>query len=96
MKTWTDFGLEFPDQFTGERYSTCPQCSEKRTKKKVKCLSANGEKFAWICHHCGWSGTLAEGEVYKSEHIKQAPKEYHKPDYKPNFSKIPTTICQMV
>src|SRR5207247_3431233 len=38
--------------------NTCPQCSDKRRKKKQKCLSVliDGEGVRFNCHHCGWHG----------------------------------------
>lgn len=83
MKTWADYRLDFPAAFSGERYSTCPSCSPHRKKKNVKCLSANGDKLTWICHHCGWSGTLKEGIDHKSDPWKYALKTYRKPSYRP-------------
>ena len=58
MKDWGDFGIHVPASAAGEFYTQCPQCSESRRKKTVKCLSANTEKGVWCCHHCGWSGSL--------------------------------------
>ena len=86
MKTWSDFGLSFPDTFSGEQYSTCPECSPHRKKKNVKCLSANGDKLTWVCHHCGWSGTLKEGIDHKSDPWKYTGKKYRKPEYKETYS----------
>ena len=94
MKTWADFGLSFPDSFTGEQYSTCPQCSPHRKKKNVKCLSANGDKFAWICHHCGWSGTLKEGVDHKSDPFKWTKRAYRKPEYNAPVSGLPPNIVE--
>lgn len=76
MKNWTDYNIPIYDDFTGEIVTTCPECSHKRKKKNVKCLSCNGDKLAWHCNHCGWSGSLYEkGE---SENVWK-PTEYVKP-----------------
>lgn len=83
MKTWAEYKLDFPDTFSGERYSTCPSCSPQRRKKTVKCLSANGDKLAWVCHHCGWSGTLKEGVDHKPDPWKYTERKYRKPSYIP-------------
>lgn len=83
MKTWSDFGLFFPDDFHGELQSTCPQCSATRRKKTVKCLSANGDKLTWVCHHCGYAGTLKQGVDQRSNPYKYVPRSYRKPEYKP-------------
>lgn len=94
MKTWNDFGLSFPDSFSGEQYSTCPECSQHRKKKTVKCLSANGDKLAWVCHHCGWSGTLKEGIDHKSDPRKWTAQKYRKPEYKAPVTALPREVVQ--
>lgn len=78
MKTWADFGLDVPDNATGEYYTTCPQCSKERKKKTVKCLSANVDEGVWCCHHCGFSGTLKSG-MQRHELHWQKPA-YRKPE----------------
>ena len=83
MKTWKDFKLDFPETFTGERYSTCPICSKDRKKQGVKCLSANGDKGKFICHHCGYAGTLESGVSHKGSDIDPGEKKYIRPDYAP-------------
>jgi twinkle protein len=94
LKTWADFGLSFPDSFSGEQHSTCPQCSPHRKKKNVKCLSANGDKLTWICHHCGWAGTLKEGVDHKSDPFQWSKRTYRKPEYKPPVKKLPGHILE--
>lgn len=92
MKSWSDFGLSFPDSLSGEMYSTCPQCSPHRKKKNVKCLSANGDKLTWICHHCGWSGTLKEGIDHKSDPFRWSAYKYRRPDYVAPKSSLPAEV----
>lgn len=62
MKTWADFSIHVPAQAGDECDTTCPQCSATRRKKTAKCLSVNVREGVWYCHHCGWSGTLKEGQ----------------------------------
>jgi twinkle protein len=93
LRGWADFGLSLPDTFSGEQYSTCPACSPQRKKKTVKCLSANGDKLTWVCHHCGWSGTLKEGVDHKSEPWKYATRRYRKPAYTPKPT-MPATFAE--
>lgn len=50
-------------------YSTCPQCSHTRQKSNDKCLSTNTETKAFCCHHCGYSGSLANNNN-KSTFVK--------------------------
>ena len=81
MKTFTDFGIETPTSFNaaGDGLTTCPSCRIKRQSKNQnkKCLSANVTLGVWKCHHCGWSGSLTQGEERPS--IK--PKIIRRPTY---------------
>jgi twinkle protein len=81
LKSWRDFGLDFPNSFTGQMYSVCPQCSPHRKKKGIKCLSANGESLTWLCHHCGFSGTLKDGVTNKADPFTWKEPTYVKPKY---------------
>jgi twinkle protein len=58
MKTYQDFGIDIPQEATGQITTTCPECSDKRKKKNDKCLSVNADDGVWNCHHCQWSGSL--------------------------------------
>ena len=75
MKSFRDFGIDLPDSFPGDRKVICPQCSHTRKKPHEPCLSVNGEKKTWLCHNCGWSGSLHE----HSEYPKQERKTYSRP-----------------
>ncbi len=66
MKTWADFRIEIPAGASGEVDTKCPQCSQTRKKKSARCLSVNVREGVFHCHHCGWSGTLREGEKTSS------------------------------
>jgi len=54
-------GIKLRTYWPGQYYTTCPQCSAKRSKKhrQTKCLGvkieANG-RVIWHCNHCDWSG----------------------------------------
>ena len=65
MKSFRDFGIDLPDRFHGDRKTTCPKCSESRRNKHEPCLSVNGDEGVWKCHHCGWTGTIHEGEHHE-------------------------------
>ncbi len=56
MKSFMDYGIDLPDNFSGDRKVRCPQCSHLRKKKGDPCLSVNGETGVWKCHNCSWSG----------------------------------------
>ena len=76
MKSFRDYGIDLPDHFSGDRKTTCPQCSHLRKKKSDPCLSVNGESGKWHCHNCGWSG-IRDGKTELDRHIE---KIYRKPD----------------
>jgi twinkle protein len=74
MKTWADFRIEIPSNASGEVDTRCPECSATRRKKTARCLSVNVREGIWHCHHCGWSGTLKDGQ-------QNAPRvQYRRPD----------------
>jgi len=79
MNTWADFGLTIPTGASGEVDLTCPQCSAQRKKKSARCLSVNIDKGIWICHHCGFAGSLTRGKEVvevgwrKPQHRRPSP-----------------------
>jgi twinkle protein len=86
MKTFADFGIEVRHT-SGQDYTTCPQCSADRKKKRVKCLSVNVTEGVWNCHHCGWAGSLLQGS--------ERPKMLHwqKPTYR---KPAPETVSHLI
>jgi len=58
MRLWADVGIELPYGTIGEVRTTCPQCSPSRRKSCIPCLAVNTNTGAWLCHHCGWKGSL--------------------------------------
>lgn len=83
MKTFHDFRIKVPASAHGEVYTTCPECSHTRKKKRAKCLSVNVEKGAWICHHCGWKGGLQEGVDRNRPALHWLRPKYNKPAPRP-------------
>lgn len=83
MKEFSDFGIEIPPGRSGEVATTCPKCSRERKNAKARCLSVNTDKEVWHCNHCGWAGTLMQGEDRKSNPFEFVPKRYFKPAYNP-------------
>ena len=71
MKTWSDFGIQLPSGARGpEVDTTCPECAPTRKHphhQKARCLSVNTDLEVWICHHCGWNGTLKTGTGVRYE-----------------------------
>lgn len=74
MKTFDDYNIRFMQNGEEWVYISCPQCSGQRKKKQAKCLSVNTIKEYWVCHHCGWTGSLQKGQKY-------VDPAYAKPDY---------------
>ena len=89
MNTFEGYGIYVNETEWGETRTTCPKCSSSRKKKNVKCLSVNITEEVWSCHHCGWSGSLNNGNengtTYKP--IPAVPKSNKKPEfeYSPNL-----------
>lgn len=79
MTTFKDYKINVPDSFSGEKYVLCPECSHTRKKKNDKCLSVNGDKGTWYCHHCNWKGGLKNNT---SNVYKPPVKKYKKPQPK--------------
>ena len=77
MVTFADFNIYVDPNGSEEQTRVCPQCSSQRKKKNTKCLSINVKKEVWLCHHCGWSGSLSKGSQW-SEPAWIKP-EYKKP-----------------
>ncbi len=74
MKSFSDYGIDLPDHFSGDRKVTCPQCSHTRKKSHDPCLSVNGDTGMWHCHNCGWSGRREDRDYsYKPERAYRRP-----------------------
>src|SRR5882762_9153955 len=87
MKSFGEVGINIPPTAPGpEIYTTCPKCSHERRKKNAKCLSANAEKGTWICHHCGWTGSLKEGSSAQRDAIHWHRPRYRRPDPRPQLT----------
>lgn len=83
MKTFEDFQIDIGGRTGVEVQTTCPQCSHTRKKSKVRCLSVNTVEGVWVCHHCGWAGSLRSGADAPSRPLKRVVK--------PHFEK-PSTV----
>lgn len=74
-------GIDVHGHTSGDVKCVCPECSHTRRNKADRCLSVNVDEGVWLCHHCGYSGTVAGGgdtygAVPKAERFKR-------PDYQP-------------
>jgi|CXWL01.1.fsa_nt_gi twinkle protein len=86
MKTLTDFGIDLGGRSGDEVQTICPRCSHTRRKAKVRCLSVNTVEGIWNCHHCGWAGSLRQGEQSKARFVV-------KPSYQPS-NEIPGELTE--
>lgn len=93
---WRKYGIEVPtNRFSGNYKTTCPNCRDTRGNPKDKSLSCNLATGMFNCHHCGWTGCVAEEEEWEKQErqkawlnahpLKQQRKEYAKP--KPMITK---------
>lgn len=76
MKNFADYGIQVSG--TGEQDTLCPECSHARKKSSDRCLSVNTDAGTWLCHHCGWSGGLGNGN---GDYRPPAGKVFKKPDF---------------
>lgn len=94
MKTWEEFRIVLPENSPGpEVYTTCPECSPQRKKKNVKCLSANIVEEVFVCHHCGYAGTLKGGVDQKTNYQHWQRPKYRKIDYS-GLTELPGKVLE--
>ena len=90
QESYQDYGINLPVDATGQKYTTCPMCSESRKKSKDKCLSVDADRQIWHCHHCQWSGKLKS----QLDLPTRTPRpKYKKPDWKP-ANELPETVIK--
>lgn len=80
MKNFSDFDISVPSGKSGQINTQCPRCSAQRRKKRATCLSVNIDEGVWLCHHCGWSGTLSNGSNGSSNVLHWRKPKHVKPD----------------
>jgi twinkle protein len=85
MKDWADTGIDLRGKAGGEIKTTCPRCSSARKKKNYPCLNVNIDEGVWHCWHCGWAGSLKQGEYQRPNFTKA----YRKPDYVSQAKPLP-------
>ena len=78
MAAFTDYGITIPTGATGEVDTPCPECSPSRKNKSATCLSVNVEKQFWLCHHCGWKGSV-RGGIQNHADVKAPIQVFRKP-----------------
>lgn len=91
---WQKYNIDVPSTRNSGNYkTTCPACRDNRGNPHDKSLSCNLATGQFNCHHCGWSGSVAEEEDwekqqrkqnwYNTHPIKRQRKTYKKPEPKP-------------
>lgn len=95
FNNWAKYGIEVPtSRSRGNVKAVCPACRDNRGNPNDRSLSCNLATGQFLCHHCGWSGTVAEEEEYerqqrieawKAQHsnARRPKKEYRRPKVRP-------------
>lgn len=76
-ESWEHAGIDLNELVRNK--GTCPQCSQYRKKKKLRCLHVYPEQMAWHCFHCGWHGYIPNPK-YREMQIE---KKYTLPQFDP-------------
>lgn len=90
INNWQRYGIDVPkNRFSGQYKTTCPNCRSNRGNPHDRSLSCNLTTGEFNCHHCGWSGCVAEEEPWERQErqkawfnanpISRQKKEYRKP-----------------
>lgn len=95
---WHKYGIDVPgNRFSGNYKTTCPNCRDSRGNPRDRSLSCNLATGQFFCHHCQWSGSVAEEEEWERQErreqrsqawfnpnpVKRQKKEYRKPKPRP-------------
>jgi len=94
FNNWRKYGIDVPhNRFSGNYKTTCPNCRDHRGNPNDRSLSCNLATGQFNCHHCGWSGCVAEEEPWEQQERQRAwfnenplsrqKKEYRKPKPRP-------------
>lgn len=84
-KNWRKYGIEIStSKQSGQHKTTCPNCKDSRGNPRDKSLSVNLDDGTFLCHHCQWSGCVAEEDEYEkqqriAEWKRTHTKQYAKP-----------------
>jgi twinkle protein len=89
VKTWADTGIDTKNHHSGEVKTTCPKCSHTRKKRNYPCLNVNLDEGVWNCWHCGWAGSLKQGEYSRPAMVKT----YRKPVFIGQVSGLPEKVA---
>jgi len=84
-RTFAEAGIDTKGKATGEIKTLCPRCSAARKKSRYPCLNVNIDKGLWHCWHCGWAGSLLQGEYSRPTFTRV----HRKPDYVAQSTGLP-------
>lgn len=70
-RDFSDFGIEVPVGAAGEVRVPCPKCGPTHRNPRDKVLAANVDRGLWLCHRCGWKGSLSINRV--PDPVRYAP-----------------------
>jgi len=73
---FSDYGI-IVDNGRDQQRVSCPECTPYRQKKNIKDLAVNIKEGIWLCHHCGWKGSLKLNRI--EQEMKPQKKVYKKP-----------------
>ena len=76
MTTLTELGIYIDESKGGNQKTKCPRCSHARKNKTDPCLSVNIDEGIYYCHHCGWKGSLSNGNGSGSNHPAKVIYDY--------------------
>jgi twinkle protein len=85
VSSYEAMGIDLRGKASGEVKTTCPRCSQHRKKKNYPCLNVNVDEGVWNCWHCGWTGSLKQGEMQRPV----IAKAYRKPDFVRHAKPVP-------
>lgn len=77
---FSDYNIEVNTYGREEQRVTCPVCTPWRKKKNLKDLAVNIKNQSWICHHCGWKGSLNDQKKVNKIMMNIPKKIYKKPE----------------
>lgn len=87
-RTFADAGIDTKGAACGEIKTVCPRCSASRKKSRYPCLNVSIDKGLWHCWHCGWAGSLLQGEYSRPT----LTKVHRKPDYVAQSTGLPEKL----
>lgn len=91
MGSWLEAGIDTKGRSSGEYKTMCPKCSHTRRKQSAPCLSVNIDKGLYNCHHCGWGGSIFDGEYSRPMIPPRQNKTYVKPTLNGELSACKST-----